>query len=40
VDKLEMDGDTILVPEHVEQKVDEIYNMKKFKDEGRCKHEE
>jgi len=32
VDKLEMDGDTILVPEHVEQKVDEIYNMKKFKD--------
>jgi hypothetical protein len=32
VEKLEMDGDTILVPEHVQMKFDEIYNMKKLED--------
>jgi hypothetical protein len=28
VEKLQMDGDTILLPEHVIEKLDEIYNMK------------
>ena len=32
VEKLEMDGDTILIPEHVQMKFDEIYNMKKLED--------
>jgi hypothetical protein len=32
VEKLEMDDDTILVPEHVQMKLDEIYNMKKLED--------
>ena len=32
VEKLQMDGDTILLPEHVIKKLDEIYNMKKLED--------
>ena len=34
VDKLEMDGDTIILPdEHVQMKLDEIYNMKKLEND-------
>jgi hypothetical protein len=32
VEKLEMDDETILVPEHIQMKFDEIYNMKKLED--------
>ena len=32
VEKLQMDGDTILLPKHVIKKLDEIYNMKKLKE--------
>ena len=32
VEKLQMDGDTILLPEHVIKKLDEIYNMKKLEE--------
>jgi len=34
VDKLEMDGDTIILPdENVQMKLDEIYNMKKLEND-------
>ena len=33
-----MDGDTILLPEHVIKKLDEIYNMKKL-EEAKMKQE-
>jgi hypothetical protein len=32
VEKLQMDGDTILLPEHVIKKLDDIYDMKKLED--------
>ncbi|XP_066318256.1 uncharacterized protein [Miscanthus floridulus] len=32
VEKLQMDGDTILLPDDVIKKLDEIYNMKKLED--------
>ena len=32
VEKLQMDGDTILLHEHVIKKLDEIYNMKKLEE--------
>jgi len=32
VEKLQMDGETILLPEHVIKKLDEIYNMKKLEE--------
>jgi len=32
VEKLQMDSDTILLPEHVIKKLDEIYNMKKLEE--------
>jgi hypothetical protein len=32
VEKLQTDGDTILLPKHVIKKLDEIYNMKKLED--------
>jgi hypothetical protein len=31
VEKLQMDGDTIIVPEHVQEKLDEMYYMNKMK---------
>ena len=32
VEKLQMDGDAILLPKHVIKKLDEIYNMKKLEE--------
>jgi hypothetical protein len=32
VEKLQMDGDTIIVPEHVQEKLDEMYYMNKLMD--------
>lgn len=32
VEKLQMDGETILLPEHVIKKLDEIYSMKELED--------
>jgi len=32
VEKLQMDGDTILLPDDVIKKLGEIYNMKKLED--------
>jgi len=32
VEKLQMDGDTILLPKHVIKKLDEIYYMKKLEE--------
>ncbi|EAY81154.1 hypothetical protein OsI_36337 [Oryza sativa Indica Group] len=32
VEKLKMDGETILLPEHVIKKLDEIYSMKELED--------
>lgn len=32
LENLQMDGDTILLPKHVQEKLDEIYSMKKLKD--------
>jgi hypothetical protein len=33
MDMLEMDGDTIILPEHVQMKLEEIYNIKKLEAE-------
>ena len=38
VEKLQMDGDIILLPEHVIKKLDEIYSMKKLED-AKMKHD-
>uniref|UniRef100_A0A0E0PLR3 Uncharacterized protein n=1 Tax=Oryza rufipogon TaxID=4529 RepID=A0A0E0PLR3_ORYRU len=32
MEMLEMNGDTIILPDHVQMKLDEIYNMKKLED--------